>query len=234
MPLPVINAQTYELPIPSTGQTVQYRPFLVKEEKILLMANEGGEASEIVRAMKQIIGNCIQNGYNTDNMPLFDVEYIFLKLRSKSVNEFSEVGFRCPECDEVNRVQIDLSGVEISVDDTHSNKVELTNDIGQIMKYQQLDSVNINDLESNDVNVVFEVISSCIDSIYQGEEIHDSGDYTKQEISEFINNLTQEQFLKIQQFFDTMPKLSHTVPYKCGKCEYDEPLLLEGLQNFFA
>ena len=234
MPLPVINAPIYELTIPSTGQTVQYRPFLVKEEKILLMANEGGEASEIVRAMKQIIGNCIQNGYNTDNMPLFDVEYIFLKLRSKSVNEFSEVGFRCPECDEVNRVQIDLSGVEISVDDTHSNKVELTNDIGLIMKYPQLDSVNINDLESNDVNVVFEVISSCIDSIYQGEEIHDSGDYTKQEISEFINNLTQEQFLKIQQFFDTMPKLSHTVPYKCGKCEYDEPLLLEGLQNFFA
>ena len=234
MPLPVINAPTYELTIPSTGQTVQYRPFLVKEEKILLMANEGGEATEIVRAMKQIIGNCIQNGYNTDNMPLFDVEYIFLKLRSKSVNEFSEVGFRCPECDEVNRVQIDLSGVEISVDDTHSNKVELTNDIGLIMKYPQLDSVNINDLESNDVNVVFEVISSCIDSIYQGEEIHDSGDYTKQEISEFINNLTQEQFLKIQQFFDTMPKLSHTVPYKCGKCEYDEPLLLEGLQNFFA
>ena len=234
MPLPVINAPTYELTIPSTGQTVQYRPFLVKEEKILLMANEGGEASEIVRAMKQIIGNCIQNGYNTDNMPLFDVEYIFLKLRSKSVNEFSEVWFRCPECDEVNRVQIDLSGVEISVDDTHSNKVELTNDIGLIMKYPQLDSVNINDLESNDVNAVFEVISSCIDSIYQGEEIHDSGDYTKQEISEFINNLTQEQFLKIQQFFDTMPKLSHTVPYKCGKCEYDEPLLLEGLQNFFA
>ena len=234
MPLPVINAPRYELTIPSTGQTVQYRQFLVKEEKILLMANEGGEASEIVRAMKQIIGNCIQNGYNTDNMPLFDVEYIFLKLRSKSVNEFSEVGFRCPECDEVNRVQIDLSGVEISVDDTHSTKVELTNDIGLIMKYPQLDSVNINDLESNDVNVVFEVISSCIDSIYQGEEIHDSGDYTKQEISEFINNLTQEQFLKIQQFFDTMPKLSHTVPYKCGKCEYDEPLLLEGLQNFFA
>lgn len=234
MPLPVINAPTYELTIPSTGQTVQYRPFLVKEEKILLMANEGGEASEIVRAMKQIIGNCIQNGYNTDNMPLFDVEYIFLKLRSKSVNEFSEVGFRCPECDEVNRVQIDLSGVEITTDDAHSNKVELTNDIGLIMKYPQLDSINMNDLQSTDVDTVFDVINSCIDSIYQGEEIHDSGDYTKQEISEFINNLTQEQFLKIQQFFDTMPKLSHTVPYKCGKCEYDEPLLLEGLQNFFA
>ena len=234
MPLPVINAPTYELTIPSTGQTVQYRPFLVKEEKILLMANEGGEASEIVRAMKQIIGNCIQNGYNTDNMPLFDVEYIFLKLRSKSVNEFSEVGFRCPECDEVNRVQIDLSGVEITTDDAHSNKVELTNDIGLIMKYPQLDSINMNDLQSTDVDTIFNVVSSCVDSIYQGEEIHDSGDYTKQEISEFINNLTQEQFLKIQQFFDTMPKLSHTVPYKCGKCEYDEPLLLEGLQNFFA
>ena len=234
MPLPVINAPTYELTIPSTGQTVQYRPFLVKEEKILLMANEGGEASEIVRAMKQIIGNCIQNGYNTNNMPLFDVEYIFLKLRSKSVNEFSEVGFRCPECDEVNKVQIDLSEVENSTDDNHSNKVELTNDIGLIMKYPQLDSINMNDLQSTDVDTIFNVVSSCIDSIYQGEEIHDSDDYTKQEISEFINNLTQEQFLKIQQFFDTMPKLSHTVPYKCNECEYDEPLLLEGLQNFFA
>ena len=234
MPLPVINAPIYELTIPSTGQTVQYRPFLVKEEKILLMANEGGEASEIVRAMKQIIGNCIQDGYNTDNMPLFDVEYIFLKLRSKSVNEFSEVGFRCPECDEVNRIQIDLSSVEISTNDTHSNKIELTNDIGLIMKYPQLDSINMNDLQSTDVDTIFNVVSSCVDSIYQGEEIHDSGDYTKQEISEFINNLTQEQFLKIQQFFDTMPKLSHTVPYNCSKCEYDDPLLLEGLQNFFA
>ena len=234
MPLPVINAPTYELTIPSTGQTVQYRPFLVKEEKILLMANEGGEESEIVRAMKQIIGNCIQDGYNTDNMPLFDVEYIFLKLRSKSVNEFSEVGFRCPECDEVNRIQIDLSSVEISTNDTHSNKIELTNDIGLIMKYPQLDSINMNDLQSTDVDTIFNVVSSCVDSIYQGEEIHDSGDYTKQEISEFINNLTQEQFLKIQQFFDTMPKLSHTVPYNCSKCEYDDPLLLEGLQNFFA
>ncbi|MAG26632.1 hypothetical protein CMI47_13915 [Candidatus Pacearchaeota archaeon] len=234
MPLPVLSTPTYELTIPSSGQTVQYRPFLVKEEKILLMANEGGEASEIVRAMKQIIGNCIQNGYNTDNMPLFDVEYIFLKLRSKSVNEFSEVGFRCPECDEVNRVQIDLSSVEIFTDDAHSNKVELTNDIGLIMKYPQLDSINMNDLQSTDVDTIFNVVSSCIDSIYQGEEIHDSGDYTKEEISEFINNLTQEQFLKIQQFFDTMPKLSHTVPYTCNKCEYDEPLVLEGLQNFFA
>ena len=234
MPLPVINAPIYELTIPSTGQTVQYRPFLVKEEKILLMANEGGEASEIVRAMKQIIGNCIQDGYNTDNMPLFDVEYIFLKLRSKSVNEFSEVGFRCPECDEVNRIQIDLSNVEISTNDTNSNKIELTNDIGLIMKYPQLDSINMNDLQSTDVDTIFNVVSSCVDSIYQGEEIHDSGDYTKQEISEFINNLTQEQFLKIQQFFDTMPKLSHTVPYNCSKCEYDDPLLLEGLQNFFA
>ena len=234
MPLPVLSTPTYELTIPSSGQTVQYRPFLVKEEKILLMANEGGEATEIVRAMKQIIGNCIQNGYNTDNMPLFDVEYIFLKLRSKSVNEFSEVGFRCPECDEVNRIQIDLSSVEISTNDTHSNKIELTNDIGLIMKYPQLDSINMNDLQSTDVDTIFNVVSSCIDSIYQGEEIHDSGDYTREEISEFINNLTQEQFLKIQQFFDTMPKLSHTVPYTCNKCEYDEPLVLEGLQNFFA
>ena len=234
MPLPVISTPTYELNIPSTGQTVQYRPFLVKEEKILLMANEGGETSEIVRAMKQIIGNCIQDGYNTDGMPLFDVEYIFLKLRSKSVNEISEVGFRCPKCDEVNKIEINLSEVEIETDNTHTDKIELTDDIGLIMKYPQLDSINMNDLQDTNVDAIFDVVSSCIDSIYQGEEIYDSKDYTKEEISEFINNLTQEQFQNIQQFFDTMPKLSHTVPYDCSKCEYDEPLIIEGLQNFFA
>ena len=234
MPLPVLNAPTYELTIPSSGQTVQYRPFLVKEEKILLMANEGGEASEIVRAMKQIIGNCIQDGYNTDNMPLFDEEYIFLKLRSKSVNEISEIGFRCPTCEEVNRIVVDLSSVEVMNTENHTNQIPLIDDVGLIMKYPQLDSINMTDLDSANVDDVFNVVSSCIDSIYQGEEIHDSSDYTQQEIQDFINNLTQEQFQKIQDFFDTMPKLSHTVQYNCSNCEYDEPLVLEGLQNFFA
>ena len=234
MPLPVLNAPTYELTIPSSGQTVQYRPFLVKEEKLLLMANEGGEPKEIVRAMKQIIGNCIQDGYNTDNMPLFDVEYIFLKLRSKSVNEISEIGFRCPTCEEVNRIVVDLSSVEVMNTENHTNQIPLIDDVGLIMKYPQLDSINMTDLDSANVDDVFNVVSSCIDSIYQGEEIHDSSDYTQQEIQDFINNLTQEQFQKIQDFFDTMPKLSHTVQYNCSKCEYDEPLVLEGLQNFFA
>ena len=234
MPLPVIHAPHYELTVPSTGQTIQYRPFLVKEEKILLMANEGGEPAEMVRAMKQIIGNCIQDDYNTDNMPLFDVEYIFLKLRSKSVNEISEVGFQCPTCEVVNKIEIDLSKVEVTTNDNHTNKVELTDDIGLIMKYPQLDSINMSDLESADVDTVFNVVSSCIDSIYQDEEIYDSKDYTNDEIADFINNLTQQQFQKVQEFFDTMPKLSHTVDYDCSKCDYNEPLVLEGLQNFFA
>ena len=234
MPLPVLSTPTYELNIPSTGQTVQYRPFLVKEEKILLMANEGGEPAEIVRAMKQIIESCIQNGYNTDNMPLFDVEYIFLKLRSKSVNEISEVGFRCPECDEVIKIEVDLSEVEVISNENHSNKVELTDDVGLIMNYPQLDSINMNNLEDTDIDTIFDVVSSCIDSIYQGEEIYDGKDYTKDEIAEFINNLTQQQFQKVQEFFDTMPKLSHTVQYDCSKCDYNQPLVLEGLQNFFA
>jgi len=234
MPLPVINAPHYELRIPSTGQFIQYRPFLVKEEKILLMANEGEEPAEMVRAMKQIIGNCLQDDYNTDNMPLFDVEYIFLKLRSKSVNEISEIGFKCPTCNLVNKIEINLSEVEVTTNDDHTNKVELTDEIGLIMKYPQLDSINISDLESADVDTMFNVVSSCIDSIYQGEEIHDSNDYTKDEIAEFINNLTQQQFQKVQEFFDTMPKLSHTVPYDCSKCDYNEPLIIEGLQNFFA
>ncbi|MAG26782.1 hypothetical protein CMI47_14670 [Candidatus Pacearchaeota archaeon] len=234
MPLPIIHAPHYELTIPSTGQTIQYRPFLVKEEKILLMANEGGEPAEMVRAMKQIISNCIQDDYNTDNMPLFDVEYIFLKLRSKSVNEISEVGFQCPTCEVVNKIEIDLSEVEVTTDNNHTNKVELTDEIGLIMKYPQLDSINMSDLESADVDTVFNVVSSCIDSIYQGEEIYDSKDYTNDEIADFINNLTQQQFQQIQEFFDTMPKLSHTVDYDCSKCDYDEPLVLEGLQNFFA
>ena len=169
MPLPVLNAPTYELTIPSSGQTVQYRPFLVKEEKLLLMANEGGEPKEIVRAMKQIIGNCIQDGYNTDNMPLFDVEYIFLKLRSKSVNEISEIGFRCPTCEEVNRIVVDLSSVEVMNTENHTNQIPLIDDVGLIMKYPQLDSINMTDLDSANVDDVFNVVSTCIDSIYQGE-----------------------------------------------------------------
>ena len=199
-----------------------------------MLANEGEEPAEMVRAMKQIIGNCLQDDYNTDNMPLFDVEYIFLKLRSKSVNEISEIGFKCPTCNLVNKIEINLSEVEVTTNDDHTNKVELTDEIGLIMKYPQLDSINISDLESADVDTMFNVVSSCIDSIYQGEEIHDSNDYTKDEIAEFINNLTQQQFQKVQEFFDTMPKLSHTVPYDCSKCDYNEPLIIEGLQNFFA
>ena len=234
MPLPILNTPTYELTIPSNGQTIQYRPFLVKEEKILLMANEGGEPAEIIRAMKQIINNCIIGGYNTDDMPLFDVEYIFLNLRSKSVNEISEVGFRCPNCDAVNTIHIDLSEVEVIKGENHTNKVELSDNIGLIMNYPQLDSISLNNLNDANVDAVFDVINSCIDSIYQGEEIYAGSDYTKEEIEEFINNLTQQQFQKIQNFFDSMPKLSHTVQYDCNECTYNQPLVLEGSQNFFA
>ena len=152
----------------------------------------------------------------------------------KEVNEISEIGFKCPTCNLVNKIEINLSEVEVTTNDDHTNKVELTDEIGLIMKYPQLDSINISDLESADVDTMFNVVSSCIDSIYQGEEIHDSNDYTKDEIAEFINNLTQQQFQKVQEFFDTMPKLSHTVPYDCSKCDHNEPLVLEGLQNFFA
>ena len=244
MPLPVINAPTYELTIPSTGQTVQYRPFLVKEEKILLMANEGGETSEIVRAMKQIIGNCIQDNYNTDNMPLFDIEYIFLQLRSKSKGETVDLTFDCETCKTPITVQVDLSKIEITKKEGHNTEISLSDDVGVKMKYPSLEIQNIIDEDDSDVKNIFKTIIHCVDSIWDKDNVYAAKDHTADELNDFIESLPDTSFEKIQQFFDTIPTLSHDIIIKCNKkqgkgknskvCNWKATKTLEGLASFFG
>ena len=236
MPLPKLNVPSHELNVPSTGEPLIYRPFLVKEEKVLLMANEGDDTNEMVRAMRQTINDCIlePTEFDVSALPLFDIEYIFLKLRAKSVNEISEVGFRCPECETINQVSVDLSEVEVQKEPEHSSHIELTDSISLVMSYPKIDSMAMQEGDIDNPETIFKILESCIANVIEGDEVHDPNDYTKEELSEFINSFTQAQFLEIQNFFETMPKLSHTVPYKCSKCGHSQDLLIEGLQNFFA
>ena len=236
MPLPKLNVPTHELNVPSSGESIVYRPFLVKEEKVLLMANEGDDTNEMVRAMRQTINDCILEPaeFDVSGLPLFDIEYIFLKLRSKSVNEISEVGFRCPECETINQIKIDLSAVEIVKEPDHSSHIELTDSISLVMSYPKIDSMAMQEGDLDNPETIFKILESCIANVIEGNEVHDPNDYTKEELSDFINSFTQAQFLEIQNFFETMPKLSHTVPYNCSKCNHSQDLLIEGLQNFFG
>ena len=232
MALPKINVPTYELTIPSTQQQVTYRPFLVKEEKILLMANQDeNDTDQLIRAMRQIINNCVSApNFESEKLPIFDIEYIFLKLRAKSVGEISEVGFKCPKCQTVNKVEINLEEVEVKTFDGHTNQVQITDTIGVFLKYPDMHSIS----STSEVEDVMNILCKSIETIYEGDELHSANEYKPEEITEFVDGLTQDQFQKMQTFFETMPKLSHETEYTCTKCGHQQALVIEGLQNFFV
>ena len=235
MPLPVLDVPTYDLILPSTEQELKYRPFLVKEEKILLMAMEGEKEAEILDAVCQIINNCIlDDNFTVDSLPLFDIEYIFLKLRARSIGEESNLEIKCNKCEEPNRVSINLAAIEIIKDENHSKKINIGNDLGLVMKYPTPKTMK--SLESPDGTVLsaFEVIEKCVESIYQGEEIHDMEDYTFVEKRQFFDQLTQGQFENIHSFIATMPRLEHDIEFTCSSCNEHNTIHLEGLQNFFG
>jgi len=235
MPLPKLEVPTYELKVSSLRKKIEYRPFLVREEKILLTALEGDQ-HDMVRAMKQIIENCLITKINIDELPLFDLEYIFLQLRSKSVGETSNIQLTCQECDEGNKITIDLSKIELSTpEQTIDPNIMLTDSVGIVLKYPTSDMLRYIDLEENfNFDTTLDVLEHCVDTIFSGDDIFDLQDYTKEERSEFFQNLTQKQFQDIQLYFDNMPKLLHQVEFKCSACESEQSTELEGLQNFFG
>tara|TARA_B100000949_G_scaffold157931_1_gene138951 strand:+ start:671 stop:1378 length:708 start_codon:yes stop_codon:yes gene_type:complete len=235
MPLPKLEVPTYELKVSSLRKKIEYRPFLVREEKILLTALEGDQ-HDMVRAMKQIIENCLITKINIDELPLFDLEYIFLQLRSKSVGETSDIQLTCQECDEGNKITIDLSKIELSTpEQTIDPNIMLTDSVGIVLKYPTSDMLRYIDLEENfNFDTTLDVLEHCVDTIFSGDDIFDLQDYTKEERSEFFQNLTQKQFQDIQLYFDNMPKLLHQVEFKCSACESEQSTELEGLQNFFG
>ena len=236
MALPVLTVPTYELEVPSTDEKVKYRPFLVKEEKLLLIAIESEDNGEIVQAVKTIVDECTFNKLNLGKMPIFDVEYIFLNIRAKSVGETTNLRLLCPDDGETYaKVEIDLTEVLVQVDEGHTNKIELTDEMGIIMQYPNIDSmVDVGIADINASNML-DVISTCIDRIYDkgGEEVHMAVDSTKKELVEFIEQLNTKQFQDVQVFFDTMPKLKHTVKVKNPKTEVESEVTLSGLNDFF-
>jgi len=237
MALPKLNVPTYELVVPSTDEKVKYRPFLVKEEKILLIAMESGENADLLQAVKDIVSQCTFGKLKLGDMPMFDVEYIFLQIRAKSVGEVSKLRVLCQDdMDTYADVEINLNDVKVQVDDNHRNKIELSDEMGVIMKYPTIDSFADNGIEEMKPSNMIDVIVTCISQIYdkKGEEVYDSKDSTKEELVEFVEQMNTQQFQDVQKFFDTMPKLKHEITVLNPKTKIESKVVLSGLSDFFG
>ena len=233
MTLPTMNIPTYELEVPSTKKKLAYRPFLVKEEKILLMAMEEDKESQLNRALKQVVNNCTFEKIKVDKLPLFDLEYIFLRIRAKSVGEVTKLSLLCQDDGETYvPVEIDLEEIEVEFQEGHTTKIELTEDVGIIMSYPTFEFLDLN-IADADVNTLFNLIGNSIHQIYEGETVHERADFNKKELKTFLESLTSEQFKKVQNFFETMPRLRHTIEIENPKTKVKNSVTLEGLQAFF-
>ena len=236
MALPILDTATYELTLPSSDVQVKYRPFLIKEEKILLLALESNDGKEIKKALKEIVHACTFGSINVNLVPTFDLEYIFLNIRAKSVGEVAKLKLLCPDDKETYaNIEVDLSKVEVQVDDEHTNEVKINDNIKILMKYPTIDSFDPSvDPSKLGTGQLFDMIAGSIYEIYEGETVHKSSDYSKEDMNKFIESLTSEQFAKIQKFFNTMPKLLHEVEIENPKTKVKSKVTLQGLQSFFV
>ena len=239
MPLPKIATPTYELTLPSTGKTVQYRPFLVKEEKLLVIALESEDNKQITTAIKAVLKACVlTKGIKIETLPTFDIEFLFLNIRGKSVGEELDINIVCPDDEKTEvAVKIDLDDIEVQRDENHTNQIKLDDTLMMEMKYPSLDEFIKNNFDFNDKNQMdqsFQLIASCIDKIYTEDEVWATADCTKKEVNEFLEGMNSNQFKEIEAFFTTMPKLSHTISVTNPKTKVKSDVVLEGLAAFFA
>ncbi len=244
MALPIVSTPTYELTVPSTGEKVSYRPFLVKEEKTLLMAAEDQNISTITKAMRDIISTCTEGEVDLKNLAPYDIEYIFLQLRGKSVGDVINLNLKKPdsieceesECPGSTEIKVNIDDIKIDTSKIVDSKIELTEDIGIKLGFPQLDSVQKYTTKGGamDASAVFKMINDCIEYIWEGKEIYKAKDSTQKELNDFIESLNTEQFNKIRNFFESMPRLRHEVTWTCSKCDKSAPLLLEGIDSFFG
>ena len=226
----------YKLTIPSMKKEVTYRPFLVKEEKALMIAQQSEDQETMVTTLKSVIQSCIQDKINVDDLAVFDIEYIFTQLRARSVGEIVELILKCETCEDEKasvKYSIDLSKLQVDFPEGHEKKIVLFDDVGVIMKYPSLEVLKKIETAGNDIESVFDIIASCIEFIYNNDEMFATKEVKPEEVKEFINNLTQEQFQKLQKFFETMPKLEQRVKYKCPLCSKEHDKLIRGLESFF-
>jgi len=239
MGLPKISTPTYELELPSTEQSIKYRPFLVKEEKLLVIALESEDTKQITNAIKTVIKNCIlTKDIKVENLPTFDIEFLFLNIRGKSVGEEVDVNIICPDDNETNvSVSINLDDIKVQKSEDHTNKIKVDPTIMMEMKYPSLEQFIKNNFDFNNQNAMdqsFDLIASCIDKIYTEDEVWSTSDVTKKEVTEFLESMNSSQFKDIEKFFETMPKLSHKIKIKNPKTGVESEVVLEGLASFFA
>ena len=234
MALPKLNTVTYDLTLPSTGQKLEYRPFLVKEQKALMIAQESGDDKQIEKAFAQIINDCVIDEVNPYELPMFDVEYIFLRVRGKSVGEKVKLNVVCPD-DKKTRVdvEVNLEEVDVQMEKDHTSTIELSNDVSMVMRYPCLkDMIGFDD--GGQITNIFSMIKRCIHEVRQGDTIYNRVDITDKELDEFIESMTADNFENISNFFSTMPKLIHVVEVKNPKTKKKSEIPIEGLQSFFV
>ena len=239
MPLPKIATPTYSMVLPSTEKEINYRPFLVKEEKLLVLALESEDNKQITTAIKAVLKSCVQTkGIKVESLPTFDIEYLFLNIRGKSVGESIDVNIICPDDEKTSvKVVIDLDDIKVQKTEGHTNKIQLDQNLIMELKYPSLDEFIKNNFDFKDENAMeqsFQLIASCIDKIYNEEEVWVASDCTKKEITEFLESMNSSQFKKIEEFFTTMPKLSHTIKVKNPNTKVENEVVLEGLASFFG
>jgi hypothetical protein len=244
--LPKIDVPIYETKLISTGKTIKFRPFLVKEQKLFLISSQSNDINDMVNSVKQVITNCVLDDIDVNNLATFDIEHLFIQMRARSVSEVVNLKYTCNNkikkdenaeeqpCN--NPVGIDLNLLEIHPikNELHSDKIEITDKVGIVMKYPTFDMMNKLNLENEDFSQILEIIIECIDYIYDENNVYYKKDVTKEELISFIENLEQSNLEKIQKFFDTLPKIKKDIDFKCNKCGYTENIVVEGLASFFV
>jgi hypothetical protein len=236
MALPRMSTALYKLEIPSSGEKITFRPFLVGEEKALLLAQQSEDLDVLIPTLKQIITSCVQEEIDVNRLAVFDVEYIFTQIRAKSVGEMVELVFTCGHCDQEKntmKVSIDLTKIPIIRDQDHTNKIHLFDDCGVIMHYPNLETFRKADGKTDDINAVMEVVIDCIESIYTEDEVFYAREQTREELTDFVMNLTKQQFDKIENFFVSVPKYRQHVEFDCPACGAHNETNLEGPASFF-
>jgi hypothetical protein len=232
MPLPTLEAPRYEAKIPSSGKKISFRTYLVKEEKLLLLAMESEDQNQILGVMKDVVASCTFNKVDVESLTLFDIEYLFLKLRSKSVGEVATVGIKCEKCESSNKVSINLDQVGVSAP-AATNKIKLTDKIGVVMRYPKVSQLKPNVDDKAKIEVAISIVIDCIESIYDEKGIYPADESSRDELRDFVDSLNKDQFVKMQEFVAGMPKLEHECKFKCGKCGVDNVIKISGLQSFF-
>lgn len=228
MPIPIITTPTFDVDVYSTKQKIKFRPFLVKEEKILVMAQEQGDKKEILNAMQDIVTACSNGEVDGHKLPIFDLQNLFLRIRSQSIGGTSDFNLICGECSHRTPFSLNLDAIQLTISEDHTNKIMINDDVGVIMKYPLPEDTVNDDLK------VFDLVVNSIEQIFTREEVFNTADEPREDVVKFLDSLTTEQFEKIAKFFETMPRLEHVVEYTCSKCSKENIVLMDGLESFFG